>query len=486
VDPGAFGDVVVSTTSLVIYTRFGHDLGVLGRIVVFESSRAPQDELAGALRAAAPTGCAVARARALAEVGTAIREGEPLPLILLHEQACDVASGQRGLTLIAALHQIHAELPVVFVSEHDDLDTARRAAEGGALDLLVSGDRLDDRAGTLLAKLRALFEVLERNRRLGEQNVRLEEAVAGQARLVGSSPQMRQLAAQIERVARIPRPLLIQGERGTGKELVARAIHAASDRPAGSMVTVNCAAFGESLLESELFGHERGAFTGADRLRRGKFEQADGGTLFLDEIGHMPLSFQQKILRVVEYGSFTRVGGSGERKTSARVIAATNADLGAKIERGEFLSDLYDRLAFEVIRVAPLRERRGDIEVLARCFLDQFAREIPAFRGKVLSQAAIDVLVDYDFPGNVRELKNIIERSAYRDTTNEITPEDIGMLPRTRATSDAGGFKEQVASFSRGLLEEALRSAKGNRAEAARLLNLSYDQFRHHARKYRV
>ena len=304
------------------------------------------------------------------------------------------------------------------------------------------------------------------------------------ARILGESPQMQRLIGQIERVARIPRPLLIVGERGTGKELVARAIHLASGRPAGRMVTINCAAIGDTLLESELFGHERGAFTGAERSKRGRFERADGGTLFLDEIGNMPLPFQRKILRVVEYGTFTPVGGEKERKTSARIVAATNADLRVKIDRGEFLRDLHDRLAFEVLNVPPLRERPGDIETLAQRFLELFAAEIPAFRGKRLTEEALEQLRSYPFPGNVRELKNLIERAAYRDTTNEITPEDIGLLAIDVPVVGGGGFTEQVARFSRRLLERALEEAGGNRAEAARRLGLSYDQFRHHHRKH--
>jgi transcriptional regulator with GAF, ATPase, and Fis domain len=304
------------------------------------------------------------------------------------------------------------------------------------------------------------------------------------ARILGESPQMQRLIQQIERVAHIPRPLLIVGERGTGKELVARAIHFASGRAAGRMVTINCAAIGDTLLETELFGHERGAFTGAECARRGRFEQADGGTLFLDEIGNMPLPFQQKILRVVEYGTFTPVGGDKERKTSARIVAATNADLHGKIEKREFLGDLYDRLAFEVITVPPLRDRPDDVEVLAHRFLEHFAEEIPAFRGKRLAASALELLRGYPFPGNVRELKNLIERAAYRDTTNEITPEDIGLLPKEAPIAETGGFTEQVAHFSRRLLERALAEAGGNRAEAARRLGLSYDQFRHHYRKH--
>jgi len=335
----------------------------------------------------------------------------------------------------------------------------------------IDDDALDAPAGSPLPALARAFAS-----QAGDADAR--------ARLLGDSSQMRALIAQIERVSRIPRPLLIVGERGTGKELVAHAIHFASGRPAGRMVTINCAAVGDTLLESELFGHERGAFTGADRARRGLFERADGGTLFLDETGNMPLPFQRKILRVVEYGTFVPVGGERERKTSARIVAATNADLNAAIGRGDFLGDLYDRLAFEVIGVPPLRERPGDVEILARRFLQQFAEEIPAFRGKRLADSALAQLRRYPFPGNVRELKNLIERAAYRDTTNEITPEDIGLLSVPEPLASGGGFRDQLDRFGRRLLEDALERAGGNRAEAARRLRLSYDQFRHYHRKY--
>ena len=303
------------------------------------------------------------------------------------------------------------------------------------------------------------------------------------AAMIGRSRPLQQLSGTIRRVARIPRPVLVVGERGTGKELVARAIHALSDRT-GPLVAVNCAAFTDTLLESELFGHEAGAFTGATKPRAGRFEQADKGTLFLDEIGNMSLAFQAKILRVVEYGTYQRVGGDGrDVKTTARVIAATNCDLPAKIADGCFLGDLYDRLSFEVIEVPPLRKRLADIEPLANHFLRQFAREIPDFTGKTMSAAALNMLRGYRFPGNVRELKNIIERAAYRDTTNEINPEDIGHLAGEHVAA-AGSFKEKLDAFARRLLQDAVGAADGNGAEAARLLGLEYHQFRYFQRKH--
>ncbi|MHC4473594.1 MAG: sigma-54-dependent transcriptional regulator [Planctomycetota bacterium] len=396
-----------------------------------------------------------------------------------------VGDGTRsGEQVIAQVHALDPELPVVAVAEKGDVETAFRAVQAGACDFLVRGPGLPQRVSTLLGKVQRLIGLLDRNRLLDERYERLREAYRERYRIVGRSPQFDELIEKIRRVAGIPRPVLIVGERGTGKELVARAVHSESGAPERPIVTVNCAAFTDALLESELFGHERGAFTGAEKTTRGKFELARHGTLFLDEIGNMSLSFQQKILRVVEYGTFTRVGGGEEIHTDARIIAATNADLTDRIREGLFLQDLYDRLAFEVIRVPPLRERHEDIEALAHHFLEQFAAEIPAFRGKLLSARAVAALRRYPFPGNVRELKNLIERAAYRDTTNEITPEDIDLpAPETREPG-TGGFTERVESYKRRLILETLADADGNQAEAARRLGMTYHQFRHQYRKY--
>jgi DNA-binding NtrC family response regulator len=395
-----------------------------------------------------------------------------------------LGDGKRtGDVILAAVRGMDPDLPIVAVAGHGDVESAARAIRDGAVDFLVRGARLEDRVTTLLVKVRKLLRLRERNRRLSDQNAQLIAASAASHRMVGRSPQFVELLDRIRRIATIPRPVLIVGERGTGKELVARVIHTEAgpgDRP---LVTVNCAAFPDNLLESELFGHEKGAFTGADRATAGRFEQADGGTLFLDEIGNMSISFQQKILRVVEYGVFSRVGGREEIRTSARVIAATNVDLDEHMRKGLFLRDLYDRLSFEVIRVPPLRERLEDIDELAHHFLGLFAREVPAFREKRLSARAMSALRGYPFPGNARELKNVIERAAFRDTTNEITPEDLG-LPRDGDRHNGGGnFKERVEGYERRLIEQALDDAGGNQAQAARSLGLSYHQFRYYHRK---
>jgi DNA-binding NtrC family response regulator len=450
-------------------------------ILVLDAPRGQLRELADAFRAGAGEGGEVRVVRGADRLS---RELDACPGACLAVVDCLLGDGKRdGVEIIRELRSRLADVPIVAAAERGDVELASRAVAAGAADFLVRGQNLAERVATLMAKLEKLLALTERNRRLRADNLRLAEAAGARHRIVGRSPATREIVARIERVAKIPRPVLITGERGTGKEVVARAIHAAAE-PTRPMVTVNCAAFSDSLLESELFGHEKGSFTGASARAHGKFEQAAGGTLFLDEIGHMSLAFQQKILRVVEYGVFNRVGGAEEICTDARIIAATNSDLEALMNSGAFLRDLYDRLSFEVIHIPPLRERPEDIEILAQHFLEEFMREIPAFRGKRLAASSTEALRGYAFPGNVRELKNIIERAAYRDVTNEITPEDIGMLPVLTPEPASGSFEERVERYQRQLITDALAAVKGNGAAAARALGLSYHQFRYYLKKY--
>jgi DNA-binding NtrC family response regulator len=447
-------------------------------ILIVSSPPQPMNELREALTASCGAECVeVAAAGGLSQR----LEREPVPDVVVLGWPDEDGEARE---LVRALRGREPELPVVAVAAHGDVHLAAEAVAAGATDFLVLGDRLEERVTTLLSKLQPMITLRAQYRALREQNERLRQLERERGRLVGESPQIREVLERVARVAAIPRPVLIAGERGTGKELVARAIHAASGRRERPFVAVNCAAFPETLLESELFGHEKGAFTGADRQAAGKFEQASGGTLFLDEISHMPRAFQQKILRVVEYGTFTRVGGSREFRTTARVLAASNADLELGIREGWFLPDLYDRLAFEVVSVPPLRERQGDIAVLARHFLREFLREVPALGSKGFDAPALAALERYRFPGNVRELKTIVERAAYRDTTQEINVEDLALPGGPAGVAPGGGsFHERVAVFQRGLLRQALDTCGGNQAEAARRLGLAYHRFRYFARK---
>lgn len=390
---------------------------------------------------------------------------------------------QNGWKLIEDLRRRSELLPIVAAAEQGSVEAAARAIAAGASDFLVCGENLPQRIATLLGKLRGVLDVMERNRRLDEQNAELRESLQRRFQLVGESAAMRRLFEQIQRVGPVARPVLILGERGTGKELVARAIHLAGGSPARPLVTLNCAAFNDALLESELFGHEKGAFTGAESVRRGAFERADRGTLFLDEVGNMSVAFQEKILRIVEYGTYSRVGGTAELRTAARVIAATSRDLRQMIERREFLPDLFDRLTFETLELPSLRQRTGDVELLARHFLDEFSRELPWLGKKSLSSAALAALRAYPFPGNVRELKNVIERAAYRSTTTEIQPADLGLSAPDDLAAPSGSFAERTTQFARRLIRDALAHADGNQAAAARSLGLSYHQFRYHLKK---
>jgi DNA-binding NtrC family response regulator len=411
------------------------------------------------------------------------RLSEPPPIDVCVVPYPDGDGRTAAADVMRAIRAIDATVPLIAVAERGDVNLAADAVNAGATDFLVRGDRLRERLQTLIGKVRRTLALVDRNRDLSEQNLRLRQMDQDRTRLVGESPEICEMRERIGRVAVIPRPVLIVGERGTGKELVARAIHTGAGRPDRPFVAVNCSAFPETLLESELFGHERGAFTGADRLVHGRFEQANGGTLFLDEISRMPVAFQQKILRVVEYGTFARIGGTREIRSTARILAASNADLQDAIRQGTFLADLYDRLAFEIVRVPPLRERRGDVRVLARHVLAEFLKEVPALGEKTWDEAALAALERYPFPGNVRELKTIVERAAYRDTTREINVEDLS-LP-VAAAPLAGTFPERVEAFERQLVHEALEASGGNQADAARRLGLAYHRFRYYAQKYK-
>jgi psp operon transcriptional activator len=304
-------------------------------------------------------------------------------------------------------------------------------------------------------------------------------AIAG----IGASEAFRAVVEQARELAPIPRPMLIRGERGTGKELLARFVHAASPRREGPYLIVNCGAFQDELLVSHLFGHEKGAFTGAVERRVGLFEQAHQGTLFLDEVANLSTSAQARLLRVVEYQTFQRVGGTASIDVDVRVIAATNADLGALIEKGTFLADLYDRLRFAEIVLPPLRTRPQDVPLLIDHFVARLHEELPDLGAARFTDAAMKALVSYAWPGNVRELRNVIERLYVCDRDRTIQASELP-LEITTAEPIRGTFSQRVRAFEKTLLCNALRDAAGSQREAAQLLGMSYDQFRHYYRKY--
>jgi len=414
------------------------------------------------------------------------RQGRPADLVILD---LDLGPGHRpGLEILELLRQRHPELIVVILTGKGSIDEAVRAMRLGAADFIEKDPRLAQRLQLQLAKVERLRRVADDNRRLRRRCAWLEERSGPLPEMIGSDAGLAGVWRQIQDLADIPRPVLILGERGTGKELVAAALHRAGNRREGPFITVNCAAINESLAEAELFGHEKGAFTDAAGRRPGKFELADGGTLFLDEVGNMPVSIQKKLLRVIEYQSFSRLRGSREIKVDVRVTAATNADLPAEIAAGRFRSDLYDRLTFDTIVVPPLRERRQDIPALCRHFITGFRREVAGVRCRDISPAALALLAGQPFPGNVRELKNLIERAAYRCRGEVIDVADLDLRPGGAEAGEAGGggLRRRVAEFERRLLRQALAASGGNLRQAARDLELSYDQLRRLVKKYQL
>jgi psp operon transcriptional activator len=319
---------------------------------------------------------------------------------------------------------------------------------------------------------------------------------------LGQSEAFLNFQEQLSRVAPVDRPVLLIGERGTGKELAASRLHFLSQRWESAFITLNCAALAPSLIEAELFGHERGAFTGAQQRRMGRFEAADQGTLFLDEIGTIPMEVQEKILRVVEYGVFERVGSAAPIEVDVRIVGATHADLPRMAREGEFKQDLLDRLAFEVLHLPPLRERRDDIRLLASHFAGRMALELGRQEMPVFLPAASEALEQYGWPGNIRELKNVVERAVYRTKDDRI--ETIRFDPFGTATPTipaqappaepppalpAGSplatlpLKDAVAHLQLLRLRQALHHARYNQRRAAAHLGLTYDQLRGLMRK---
>ena len=417
----------------------------------------------------------------------------------------DLGRGAKnGLQVLQEIRGSWPDVPVIILTGNATVDAAVQAVKLGAADFLVKDMYLEDKLDLSVEKIERMLAHLRERRRLeGENrelraaNRRLREAEERRQHLVGDSDPMREVKAKIEKVARVPRPVLVLGERGTGKELVAAAIHRQSPRAQRAFITVNCGAITETLLESELFGHEMGAFTGATKRKEGKFELAHGGTLFLDEIGNMSVEFQQKILRVLEYPRFERVAGSQTIEVDVRVIAATNSDLEQAMADGSFRRDLYDRLSFEVLRLPPLRARLADVPALAAHFLSLFRADAPGLTAREITAAALERLASYDYPGNLRELRNVVERAAYATTGTAIDGPDVerALPPRSTPTATVTEtvsftddptqpLPDRVSAFERALCRDALERARWNQREAAESLGLTYDQFRHLYRKY--
>ncbi len=327
--------------------------------------------------------------------------------------------GMGGMELLEQIKRQSPELPVIMMTAFGEVDKAVAAMQAGSFNFLTKPFKNDE----LLANINKAIE----HHSVLRENIRLRSEVKQRcdfAGMVGKNRAMQEIYSLIEKVSPTPTSVLITGESGTGKELIARAIHCNSNREDGPFISVNCAALPDSLLESELFGHEKGAFTGAVSLRKGRFERADGGTLFLDEIGEMPLALQAKLLRIIQEKTFERVGGSTELSVDVRIIAATNKELKEEVEQGNFREDLYYRLNVLNIHVPPLRERMDDIPLLALHFVDKFAKQLNK-PGLIISEESISFLSSLPWEGNIRELENTIERASILCNNNKIAPEDV-------------------------------------------------------------
>ena len=382
-----------------------------------------------------------------------------------------------GFEVLAAAQESDAETPVIVMTAFGTVEVAVRAMKEGAVDFLTKPVDTDH--------LMLLLDRAIERRRLRTDYVLLKEEYQrrfGLPRVIGDDPALKETMLSLQRAAATDTNVLLLGESGTGKELLARSLHQLSNRARGPFVAINCAAIPEALLENELFGHEKGAFTGATGRKVGKVEMAHHGTLLLDEVADLPLSLQAKILRLVQEKQFERVGGVQTISVDVRVVAATNRDLNEAVAKGQFREDLFFRLSVFPVEIPPLRRRRGDILVLADVFLERFAREMGR-RGLRLSEDARRALLDHSWPGNIRELQNCLERAAILCETGEIRPEHLRIetargVPTIADVVDVSGALAEVsrraaAAAERAAIARALAVSDGDRKTAAQALGIS-------------
>ncbi len=390
-----------------------------------------------------------------------------------------------GIDLLEAVREGSPETVVIMITAFASTETAIAAMKQGAYDYITKPFKVDE--------IRVVIEKALEKQLLASENKRLKSELRDQVRdrsIVGNSPAMQPIFEMIARVANTKANVLITGESGTGKELVARGIHEGGDRAGKAFIVINCAAIPENLLESELFGHVKGAFTGAIQTRAGLFEAADGGTLFLDEVGDLPASLQVKLLRVIQEKTFRPVGGTADQKSDVRILAATNHNLTEEVRNGCFREDLFYRLNVIEICVPPLRDRPDDIELLVGHFIEKYSAELD---GKVLdcSDEVMRKLLQYRFPGNVRELENVVERAVALCRTETIELENLPpallnpVTPArtTRIPPDGIDLDKLMEEYERSLILEALIPARGVKKKAAQLLGVSFRSLRYRLEK---
>jgi DNA-binding NtrC family response regulator len=406
-----------------------------------------------------------------AESGLKLLNSEKIDLVVTDFKL----PGMNGLEFLQAIKRVNAALPVVIMTAFGSVESAVEAMKVGASDYVLKPFSLAEMVMVVRKELDA--------RNLREENRSLREALGRRyeySNVVATSEKMQQVLALVERVAPTNSTVLLGGESGVGKDLIARAIHEHSTRSSGPFLKINSTAIPENLLESELFGYEKGAFSGATSAKPGKFELADKGTLFLDEIGDVPPAIQVKLLRVIQEREFERLGGTKTLKVDVRLIAATNRDLRAALEEGTFRQDLYYRLNVVAIDVPPLREHKEDIPALANFFLQRFAQSSgKKFTG--IAPDALELLTQFHWPGNVRELENVIERSITFATGPVLGAADIRLDRPAPSASAAAVLPEGMTldQWEQEIIREALRRANGNKSQAARSLGLSRNALRY-------
>ena len=414
-----------------------------------------------------------------AEAGLAILRKEKIDLVITDLKL----PGMNGLEFLQAAKRVDAAIPVVLMTAYGSVETAVEAMKAGASDYLLKPFSLEEMSLVVHKELDA--------RCLRDENRSLREALGHRysyRNIVASSAKMQEVLSTVERVAPSNSTILLGGESGVGKDLIARAIHEHSRRARGPFIKINCTAIPENLLESELFGYEKGAFTGAVASKPGKFELADKGTIFLDEIGDVPPAIQVKLLRVLQEREFERLGGTKTLKVDVRLVAATNRNLRSALEQGTFREDLYYRLNVVPIDIPPLRERKEDIPGLVDHFLGRLARESgKEIRG--ITPAALRQLASFHWPGNVRELENIIERAVALSGGPVLDAGDIHLDVAPASAANAHGFLPNgmtLEQWEDEMIREALRRANGNKSQAARLLGLSRNALRYRLAKIGV
>ena len=390
--------------------------------------------------------------------------------------------GIDGIETMMEIRKMHTEAPIIIITAYATVDTAITAMKEGAQEYIVKPCNPEE--------ISLLVSRIIKVKNLQRENTILRQKLTRQYSfhdIISKSPKMHEIFQLVQEISSLRSTVLIEGESGTGKELIARAIHFSGDRASKPFVGVSCAALAETLLESELFGHEKGSFTGAASQKKGKFEMSDGGTIFLDEIGDISAKLQMDLLRILQERSFYRVGGSEEIQVDVRVIAATNSNLHDAVISGKFRDDLFYRLNVINIHIPPLRERREDIPLLAHSFVERIAHELGKEVGD-LSEGALKILIDYNWPGNVRELENAVERAIVTCRSHVLTEEDFAFLNHTHGEKKKWSVPENISmeEMEKQLIAATLQRTKGNIKESSEVLGIDRSTLYEKIKKYGI